>query len=109
LASFTQSTSTSPEIASPMAWATVKPQTVSGLPHIIALHSGVRQNPVQSGHSFGRRKTLSQPLMAATVAHLTLLATKTGQMNSRGGFASDLCSGSRQVDPGSSLASLAQS
>jgi hypothetical protein len=34
---------------------------------------------------FGRRKTLFQLLMAATVANLTLVATKTGQMSPNGG------------------------
>jgi hypothetical protein len=34
---------------------------------------------------FGRRKTLFQLLMAATVANLTLVATKTGQMSPKGG------------------------
>ncbi|MFC2023486.1 IS1182 family transposase [Chloroflexota bacterium] len=33
---------------------------------------------------FGRRKTLFQLLMAATVANLTLVATKTGQMGPKG-------------------------
>jgi len=34
---------------------------------------------------FGRRKTLFQLLMAATVANLTLVATKTGQMSPKAG------------------------
>ena len=34
---------------------------------------------------FGRRKTLFQLLMAATVANLTLVATKTGLMRGPGG------------------------
>jgi len=37
---------------------------------------------------FGRRKTLFQLLMAATVANLTLVAEKTGQMSSKGGSSS---------------------
>jgi hypothetical protein len=37
---------------------------------------------------FGRRKTLFQLLMAATVANLTLVANKTGQMSSKGGSSS---------------------
>ena len=37
---------------------------------------------------FGRRKTLFQLLMAATVANLTLVAEKTGQMSSEGGSSS---------------------
>ncbi len=32
---------------------------------------------------FGRKKTLFQLLMAATVANLTLVATKTGQMRTK--------------------------
>jgi hypothetical protein len=37
---------------------------------------------------FGRRKTLFQLLMAATVANLTLVATKTGQMRAKGSSSS---------------------
>ena len=40
---------------------------------------------VRKARYFGRRKTLFQLLMAATVANLTLVATKTGQMGSNGG------------------------
>jgi hypothetical protein len=43
---------------------------------------------------FGRTKTLFQLLMAATVANLTLVATKVGLMRGRGGRAgsqSSLC------------------
>jgi len=43
---------------------------------------------IRQARYFGRRKTLFQLLMAATVANLTLVATKTGQMRSRGGRAS---------------------
>jgi transposase len=48
---------------------------------------------IRQAHHFGRRKTLFQLLMAATVANLTLIATKTGQMISKGN-PSRLCSAS---------------
>jgi len=38
---------------------------------------------IRQARYFGRRKTLFQLLMAATVANLTLVATKTGQMRSK--------------------------
>jgi hypothetical protein len=38
---------------------------------------------IRQARYFGRRKTLFQLLMAATVANLTLVATKTGQMSSK--------------------------
>jgi hypothetical protein len=38
---------------------------------------------IRQAHYFGRRKTLFQLLMAATVANLTLMATKTGQMRTK--------------------------
>ena len=38
---------------------------------------------IRQARYFGRRKTLFQLMMAATVANLTLVATKTGQMRSR--------------------------
>ena len=38
---------------------------------------------IRQARYFGRRKTLFQLLMAATVANLTLIATKTGQMRSK--------------------------
>jgi hypothetical protein len=40
---------------------------------------------IRQARYFGRRKTLFQLLMAATVANLTLVATKTGQMRPKGG------------------------
>ena len=40
---------------------------------------------VRQARYFGRRKTLFQLLMAATVANLTLVATKTERMGSNGG------------------------
>jgi len=40
---------------------------------------------VRQARYFGRRKTLFQLLMAATVANLTLVATKTEQMGTNGG------------------------
>ena len=39
---------------------------------------------IRQARYFGRRKTLFQLLMAATVANLTLVATKTGQMSPKG-------------------------
>jgi hypothetical protein len=39
---------------------------------------------IRQARYFGRRKTLFQLLMAATVANLTLAATKTGDMRSKG-------------------------
>jgi hypothetical protein len=41
---------------------------------------------IRQARYFGRRKTLFQLLMAATVANLTLVATKTGQMSPKGGL-----------------------
>jgi transposase len=38
---------------------------------------------IRQARYFGRRKTLFQLMMAATVANLTLVATKTGEMRSR--------------------------
>jgi len=38
---------------------------------------------IRQARYFGRRKTLFQLLMAATVANLTLIATKTGQMRTK--------------------------
>lgn len=38
---------------------------------------------LRQAHYFGRKKTLFQLLMAATVANLTLIATKTGQMRTK--------------------------
>jgi hypothetical protein len=38
---------------------------------------------IRQARHFGRRKTLFQVMMAATVANLTLVGTKTGQMRSR--------------------------
>ena len=38
---------------------------------------------IRQARYFGRRKTLFQLLMAATVANLTLMATKTGQMRAK--------------------------
>jgi len=38
---------------------------------------------IRQARYFGRRKTLFQLLMAATVANLTLIATKTGQMRAK--------------------------
>jgi len=43
---------------------------------------------IRQARYFGRKKTLFQLLMAATVANLTLVANKTGQMASRRGQAS---------------------
>ena len=43
---------------------------------------------IRQARYFGRRKTLFQLLMAATVANLTLVATRTGQMRSRAGRSS---------------------
>ena len=43
---------------------------------------------IRQARYFGRRKTLFQLLMAATVANLTLVATKMGQMRPKGGPAS---------------------
>jgi transposase len=40
---------------------------------------------IRQARYFGRRNTLFQLLMASTVANLTLVATKTGQMGSKGG------------------------
>jgi hypothetical protein len=40
---------------------------------------------IRQARCFGRRKTLFQLLMAATVANLTLIATKTGQMRTQNG------------------------
>ncbi len=42
---------------------------------------------IRQARYFGRRKTLFQLLMAATVANLTLIATKTGQMCAKSGQA----------------------
>jgi hypothetical protein len=38
---------------------------------------------IRQARYFGRQKTLFQLLMAATVANLTLIATKTGQMRTK--------------------------
>jgi hypothetical protein len=43
---------------------------------------------IRQARYFGRGKTLFQLLMAATVANLTLVATKTGQMRAKGGHSS---------------------
>jgi len=43
---------------------------------------------IRQARYFGPRKTLFQLLMAATVANLTLVARKTGQMRAKGGHAS---------------------
>jgi len=43
---------------------------------------------IRQARYFGRRKTLFQLLMAATVANLTLVATKMGQMRPKGSAAS---------------------
>jgi transposase len=39
---------------------------------------------IRQAHYFGRKKTTFQLLLAATVANLTLIATRTGQMNPNG-------------------------
>jgi transposase len=56
-------------------------QARQGAEHRLArlVQLGIRQ-----ARHFGRRKTLFQLLMAATVANLTLVATKTGEMGSKG-------------------------
>ncbi len=56
-------------------------QVRQGAEHRLArlVQLGIRQ-----ARHFGRRKTLFQLLMAATVANLTLVATKTGQMSCKG-------------------------
>jgi transposase len=56
-------------------------QVRQGAEHRLArlVQLGIRQ-----ARHFGRRKTLFQLLMAATVANLTLVATKTGQMSHKG-------------------------
>ncbi|MCJ7624776.1 MAG: transposase, partial [Anaerolineaceae bacterium] len=46
---------------------------------------------IRQARYFGRRKTLFQLLMAATVANLTLAATKTGQIRSKGGSKDSFC------------------
>jgi transposase len=46
---------------------------------------------IRQARYFGRRKTLFQLLMAATVANLTLAATKTGQIRSKGGCKDSFC------------------
>jgi len=43
---------------------------------------------IRQARYFGRRKTRFQLLMAATVANLTLIATKMGQMRAQGGHSS---------------------
>ncbi len=43
---------------------------------------------IRQARYFGRGKTLFQLLMAATVANLTLVATKMGQMRAKGGHSS---------------------
>jgi transposase len=43
---------------------------------------------IRQARYFGRKKTLFQLLISATVANLTLTATKTGQMRSKGGLSS---------------------
>ncbi|HHH81651.1 MAG TPA: hypothetical protein ENL35_01530, partial [Chloroflexi bacterium] len=45
---------------------------------------------VRKARYFGRSKTLFQALMAATVANLTLIARKTGEMGHEGGARADL-------------------
>lgn len=47
---------------------------------------------IRQARYFGRKKTLFQLLMVATVANLTLVATKTGQMRTRGGHKHLFCS-----------------
>jgi len=56
-------------------------QVRQGAEHRLArlVQLGIRQ-----ARHFGRRKTLFQLLMAATVANLTLVATKTGEMGPQG-------------------------
>jgi transposase len=46
---------------------------------------------IRQARYFGRRKTLFQLLMAATVANLTLAATKTGQIRTKGGRRDSFC------------------
>jgi hypothetical protein len=47
---------------------------------------------IRQARYFGRKKTLFQLLMVATVANLTLVATKMGQMRTRGGRKHLFCS-----------------
>ena len=46
---------------------------------------------IRQARFFGRRKTLFQLLMAATVANLTLVAAKTGQIRSKNGPRDSFC------------------
>jgi transposase len=46
---------------------------------------------IRQARYFGRRKTLFQLLMAATVANLTLAATKTGQIRTKDGRKDSFC------------------
>jgi hypothetical protein len=52
---------------------------------LVAEHRLARlvQLGIRHARYFGRRKTLFQLLMAATLANLTFVATKTGQMKSK--------------------------